>query len=279
MKNNAFTLGADPEFFVHKEGATIPAPYLLSGINRKNKASISLDAKNKASFFHDNSCLEINVTPANNKQLFIANISRAKREIEKNINVKLLPISSCKFHIPIPPEGAEFGCAPFFNIYREDVVDISPRIIRDLIETNTQHAGGHLHIGYVRANTDGIEGGKPLAFYLTAILDYLLWTGIWDPVLTKAWINAKERSGYGMLGSIRAKDYGFEYRPCGPEWTRNKNSIARTYDVVQFVINEHKNLLHSFPYSLLYDANMERRHIPDLDSYLSAAIPPPPNIF
>lgn len=203
-----FTFGADPEFFVQKEGRPVSAYGLIPG-DKKNPHQVGWGAVQV-----DGMALEFNINPAKGEAGFIRNLNEVMRTILNMVpeyQMYDLPVADFGFdYIQGQPEEAkELGCEPDFNAY---TMDINPRPNAD---APFRTASGHIHIGWTKDVDPHDAGHFEACATLSKMLDVFLGIPslIWDE-------DDRRRELYGKAGSFRPKSYGMEYRTLSNRWLR-----------------------------------------------------------
>ena len=218
-----FTFGADPEFFVAKDGKPLSAFGLIPG-DKKNPHKVEAGAVQV-----DGMALEFNIDPAADSETFNSNLDAVMAQI-----MAMVPGYEY-FAAPVAEFGAEYikgqpdaakilGCEPDYNAY---TMDVNPRPNAD---APFRTASGHIHIGWCN-DVDALDPDHFKACArLTRMLDYTLGIPslIWDR-------DAKRRQLYGKAGAFRPKSYGMEYRTLSNAWLNPAAKHLRKYVFAQSV--------------------------------------------
>jgi len=224
-----FLIGADPEFFVKKDGKHVSAYNLIPGTKAEpykvKGGAVQVDGM----------ALEFNIDPASSFAEFDNNITTVLGELRKMVGPEyefdFSPVAHFgKEYIDAQPEKArELGCDPDYSAYT-GVANPSPDG-----GLGIRTASGHIHIGWTNdqdiADPNHIEACR----MLTKQLDHSigLASGIWDEDPTR-------REMYGQFGAYRPKPYGVEYRVMSNKWV---NDPALRRIVYHMTIASAKELL------------------------------------
>lgn len=217
INGHNFTFGADPEFFVGKNGVPISAHGLVPG-DKKNPHKV-----NKGAVQVDGMALEFNIDPVEDEQGFITSLNEVMDQILKMVpDVEYYDKPTAEFGFEYidsqPHEAKILGCEPDFNAYTKDV---NPR---PDVNTPFRTAAGHIHIGW----TNGVDRLHPEHFEacctLTRMLDFYLGVPslLWDE-------DDQRRSLYGAAGAFRPTHYGMEYRTLSNRWLRADKPYLRKF--------------------------------------------------
>ena len=211
MKINGleFTFGADPEFFVQKNGIPVSAHGLIPG-DKKNPHKVGWGAVQV-----DGMALEFNIDPAKGEAGFVRNLKEVMNTIMLMVpeyQVYDKPVADFGFDYiqGQPDEAKELGCEPDFNAY---TMDINPR---PNAATPFRTASGHIHIGWTGGVDPHDSGHFEACATLAKMLDVYLGVPslLWDE-------DDRRRELYGKAGSFRPKSYGMEYRTLSNRWLRS----------------------------------------------------------
>jgi hypothetical protein len=221
-----FTLGADPEVFVGKNGLFVSAHGLVPG----DKANPFLVDKGAVQV--DGMALEFNIDPVINYEQFQDHLDTVfstlkdmvpDYEILHQAAVELDPT----YKLSLPEDVLQIGCNPDFNAYTEEM-NKSPDETCDI-----RAAGGHLHIGGIFSPEDTSKARYSLSLRLARLLDKHVgvYSVIWDK-------DTLRRKVYGAAGSLRFKDYGIEYRSLSNSWLFNPKITKFVYEGVTKAVEE-----------------------------------------
>jgi hypothetical protein len=219
-KEFTFKVGADPEFFVMKDGKPVSAYGLIPGTKEAPyvvpKGAVQVDGM----------ALEFNILPSSSFTEFDNNMTSVMQSLMSMIpgyevfaeqvclagQTITLPSSVAHFgeaYIESQcDEAKELGCMPDFDAYTGEA---NPR---PKGSTPFRTASGHVHIGwrdkFVDPNDPGhFEACRTLAKALDIYLGMISLT--WDRDKTR-------RQLYGKAGAFRPKPYGMEYRVLSNAW-------------------------------------------------------------
>lgn len=224
-----FLIGADPEFFVKKNGQLVSAYGLIPGTkaepHKVNGGAIQVDGM----------ALEININPAATFDEFNTNIDSVLNELQNMIGPEyefdFSPVAEFgKEYIDAQPnEAKELGCDPDFNAYTGEP---NPKPNGDL---GIRTASGHIHVGWTAdqaiEDPDHIEACQMVTKQLDCTVATLC--RVWDR-------DTRRASMYGKLGAYRPKPYGVEYRTPSNVWMRD---IRTRRMIFESTLNSVKKLL------------------------------------
>lgn len=214
-------IGADPEFFVKKDGKHVSAYGLIDG-DKKNPVKVD-----KGAIQVDGMALEFNIDPVNNPEDFLDNINTVmtglRDRVDSSYEFDFSPVAQFgKEYIDAQPEKAkELGCDPDFDAYTKNP---NPRPNGDL---GFRTASGHIHIGWTKDMDPFDPGHFEAGVMLTKQLDCILYpiSLLWDDDTTR-------RNMYGKPGAFRPKPYGMEYRTLSNAWLKDPELIKFVGSVV-----------------------------------------------
>lgn len=203
-----FSIGADPEIFVTKDGKPVSAWGLIEG-DKKNPRKVGFGAVQV-----DGMALEFNINPARGEAGFLRNLEQVMNTLKEMVpgyEFYDRPVAHFgREYIEAQPHAAKvLGCEPDYNAYTKGV-NPTPDV-----ETPFRTASGHIHIGWTQ-NTDPFDPGHfEACCTLTKFLDITLGLPslIWDD-------DQERRQLYGKAGTFRPKPYGMEYRTLSNRWLR-----------------------------------------------------------
>lgn len=203
-----FTIGADPELFLLKDGKPFSAIGLIGGTKEEPKPL------QKSGFFvqEDNVSVEFNVPPAHNHEEFIANIGYVMSSLKKKLKKFEFSEDSALVFDEIQlmhPKAMEFGCEPDYNAWTKQ---INPR--PRAADAALRSAGGHVHVG---TKEDPIEVIRAMDLFVGC------------PSILKD-KGTLRRQLYGKAGAFRQKRYGCEYRTLSNFWIFKDELIKWVYD-------------------------------------------------
>ncbi len=229
-----FTVGADPELFLSKNGEIISAEGMIGGTKDKPKY-ISDEGH---AIQEDNVMVEFNVPPCDNPKALVREINFVKDYLNQ-----LAFMYDCKLEIKASAtldkkylrtkQAKMFGCDPDFNVYLKDMN--TPPKAGGCMRT----CGGHIHIGY---ENPSVEVSELIIFAMDIML------GLESISLDK---DTERRKMYGNAGCFRFKDYGVEYRTLSNFWIASDELIEwafnKTKEAVDLVNSgEVKNIISEF---------------------------------
>lgn len=210
IRGRNFTIGADPEVFVSKDGQLQSAYGLVKGDKR-----IPYRVK-KGAVQVDGMALEFNIEPADDEQQFLDNLQTVQDELKSMIEghefiydpTVIFPDEILDI---MPQVALDLGCEPDFNGYTL-AVNKKPRPKHGM-----RTAGGHVHIGGIDTDDPHSEHHMYLSGKLARIMDEEVgvYSILWDK-------DDERRSLYGKAGCFRPKHYGMEYRTMSNAWVFNK---------------------------------------------------------
>lgn len=241
-----FLIGADPEFFVKKNGQLISAYGLIPGTkaepHKVNGGAVQVDGM----------ALEININPSDNFDEFNNNIDSVLNELQNMIGPEyefdFSPVAEFgKEYIDAQPnEAKELGCDPDFNAYTGEA---NPKPNGDL---GIRTASGHIHVGWTKdqaiEDPDHIEACQMVTKQLDCTVGML--SHVWDR-------DTRRATMYGRMGAYRPKPYGVEYRTPSNAWM---NDIRTRRMVFDSTLNSVTRLLNG---NRIYDGY----YMPDSESY------------
>lgn len=228
-------IGADPEFFVKKNGEYVSAHGLVNGTKEAPQpvkgGAVQVDGM----------ALEFNINPAANWREWDTSFTTVLEGMRKLVPAEYTfhfdPVAHFgKDYIDQQPEEAKkLGCTPDYNAYTGEQ-NPTPNG-----ELPFRTASGHVHIGW----TEDMDPYDPDHFeaccMLTKQLDVCL--GIpslmWDADSTR-------RELYGKAGAFRPKSYGMEYRVLSNAWLSN---VDLRQSIFHMTLKATKSLLDGKDYS------------------------------
>lgn len=253
----SFTIGADPELFLMKDGEYLSVEDYKGPLIPGTKAR-PFEVKGGA-IQVDGVAAEFNLNPAKEFKTYYQNLKDVLGELRnrvksKDASLKLVANPTAtfnKFYFDhLPEHTKELGCDPDYNAY---TMEPNPRP-----RTNKpfRTGSGHIHIGFT-SKADVTSQGH--------MLDCALVTKQLDKALlfaAKDWDNDVQRMElYGKPGAFRAKPYGVEYRPVSNAWLRGFKSVKGVFDITLSVMRAIDSGKHDLDidYSKSYgDTNSEK---------------------
>ncbi len=211
-----FTIGADIEFMLEKDGGLVSAVPVLGHEGRELPYG---------RIFFDNVLAEFTVDPAASRDGFINNVwenlEEARRQFAKDgIGIRV----AASAHFPQDEletdEAKLFGCSPDFCAYELAVNKLSC----NAEDTTLRTAGAHVHFCHP------VFEDPFKVVEMIKLMDLRL--GILSVVEDDTDEARERRSLYGAAGAHRPKEYpGGEYRPMSNWWIRDRESIGIVYDL------------------------------------------------
>jgi len=214
--SSKFTIGADPEYFLMKNGKHVSAIGLIGGSKMFPRP---LEREGFA-VQEDNVSVEFNIAPCHDHTQFIeaiqyviGNLKGMLPDYEFSQASAVLFDESELQH----PQAMEFGCEPDFNAWTKA---INPRPCA--ADATLRSAGGHVHVG---TTEDPYEVIKAMDLFL----------GVPS---TKLDIHGgMRRALYGGAGACRVKEYGVEYRTLSNFWIWSPKLIEWVHTQTEKAIN------------------------------------------
>jgi hypothetical protein len=230
-----FTIGADPEIFVKKNGKAFSAHGLVGG-TKKEPLKTSCGAVQV-----DGMALEFNIDPikVGDFETFNLNIVRTIQDLkdlatEKDKRVTFSKDSVQEFEPEYleaqPEEAKELGCDPDFNAY---TMEENPRPDGT---RNFRTAAGHIHIGWGADIPVDNEDHMAICAGFVKALDATV--GLFMTVIDK---EPRRRELYGKAGAFRPKPYGVEYRTPSNAWIFSKTNRKAVHILLNLAIRMHSN--------------------------------------
>lgn len=222
-------VGADPEFFVKRNGVFVSAHGLVAG-DKKNPLKVSRGAVQV-----DGMALEFNIDPASTQDEFYLNITTvlgALKSMVPDYEHAIVPVADFgKEYIDSQPaEAKELGCDPDFNAWTSSVNE------KPNMELPFRTASGHVHIGWGNDfdlnDRDHIMVCEMAAKQMDFVLGLPSLT--YDP-------DTRRREMYGNPGTYRPKSYGVEYRTLSNAWLKSENLTKWVFRAVTNGMNDLMN--------------------------------------
>lgn len=219
-------VGADPEFFLKKDGKFVSAYGIIPG-TKKNPHKVEGGAVQV-----DGMAIEFNINPASTAEEFVENINLVLGELRKMVPEEyefcFEPVADFgQEYIDAQPEEArELGCDPDFNVYTGRYNDAPDGNL------GFRTAAGHIHVGWTKDMSLDDKGHIEACEMMVKELDWRL--GVASP----AWdLDRRRVSMYGHAGTMRVKSYGVEYRTLSNAWLNHPelwegifNSVQNAFD-------------------------------------------------
>ena len=226
INGNEFTIGADPEIFVGKDGKFVSGHGMVPG-DKANPFKVD-----KGAVQVDGMALEFNIDPAKSFEEFDNNLTSVKNTLESMIGDKeFLDVASVKFDDEfkrnVPMENLELGCEADYNAWtgcENEPPDVN---------SNMRTAGGHVHIGGIFCSNPYRPVHFKTCARLARLLDFHLGTFsvLWDH-------DDQRRSMYGKAGCFRPKPYGMEYRTLSNKWLFRSDLRKFVFDSVELALRD-----------------------------------------
>jgi hypothetical protein len=245
-----FTIGADPEFMLTKDGEICSAIGIVRG--SKDEPFI-LD--NGAGLQTDNVAVEFATPVCKCVNEFIASINVTmgliQRELPVGYGLKVQPSAIFPESELEHPQAQEFGCSPDYNCWS---ISMNPK--PEAKNKALRSFGGHVHIGYVD-NSDYKFLLNEMGKIITArMCDIFL--GVPSVLLDNSNEAQQRRELYGKSGCYRPTSYGIEYRVLSNFWTKDELLIKLVYYLISDLLDhikteQAKELLKQFSGNVIED--------------------------
>jgi len=223
-------VGADPEFFLKKDGKNVSAHGIVPGSKHQphlvDAGAIQLDG----------TAVEFNISPASTAIEFSTNINTVLNQLRTHIPSEYEFDFSpsvrydAKYFEQVPESSKELGCDPDFNAWKEGKVNPRPTPKGDYATLRT--GAGHLHIGWGEkldiTHSDHITDCCVLVKQLDNYFSF--YEKLWDKDDTR-------RTLYGARGAFRPKHYGVEYRVLSNAWLKYPKMWPWLFDSVKAVFD------------------------------------------
>lgn len=247
---SAYTLGADPEFFLRdtRTGTVVPAIGLIGGTKEKPIPIPGLP--HGYAMQEDNVMVEFNIPPVSNARRLHTAIVTAVNALDEHIAVvgkgqlerdgaaSRLFSASALSH----PQAMTFGCSPDFDAYSAGAqfAAVQPEHLNDSSGA-WRFAGGHVHLGY----RDALPCDLP-EFVVAQFMD------LWVAADAASFEHAQGKRGefYGLPGRYRPTSYGLEYRSLSNLWVHNGERTfmvgLRVDKMMWFLMNNPVDVIQDF---------------------------------
>lgn len=202
MKDNAVTVGADPEIILLKDGEPVPAIGVVGGTKYAPRP-LGIGAVQE-----DNVMAEFNIPPAHSANEFDYNIETMLATLENLVTPQGYTFSNAAWANYHPshlehPLAESMGCEPDWNAWTLE--QNRPPNSRDM--KGVRATGGHIHVGGF--------GDKYPEERQEAVLAMDLRVGVPLSLLVN---DSVRKQFYGQAGAYRPKPYGIEYRVPNNHW-------------------------------------------------------------
>lgn len=218
-------VGADPEFFISKNGEIVwPTPELFPG-TKKEPHKVPGGAVQI-----DGAAIEINIEPSETADQFNENIESVMNEVFKILpaDYKAERVTSHKFkydmYNALPKEYKIIGCDPDYNVYTgKENRPYSENTLGTL-----RFVGGHIHIGWTENQNikdySHLDACKDVVKQMDCFI---------KPLQIFISLTDQREEYYGISGNYRPKSYGVEYRTPSNWWIWNKKDRKLIFNQVQ----------------------------------------------
>jgi hypothetical protein len=212
-----FTIGADPEVFVGREGKVRSIIGLIGG-TKENPQPLPIG--DGFGVQEDNVAMEFNIPVSHTKATFVSNISLADMH-----GLQFVKDSAVSFPAEelTHPMALVFGCDPDFNAWTKSR---NPRPYSP--DRNLRSCGGHVHIGVDAPDETKLKIIRACDLHL-GVSSVLLDTGDLRKQL------------YGKAGAFRLKSYGVEYRTLSNFWIFDEKLTGWVYDNTKAALDAVQN--------------------------------------
>lgn len=230
-----FTIGADPELFLKKDGKAISAFGMVEGTKE------SPFKTDKGAYQVDGMALEFNIDPVSTNYEFekfnlniIKTIADMKNRVAKNgdgkkrygFNITATQDFDPEYLANQPKEALELGCDPDYNAYTGEV---NPRPDGSV---NFRTAAGHIHVGWGSNIPTDNDEHREICNNFVKVLDATV--GMFMTYIDR---DPRRRELYGKAGALRYKPYGVEYRTPSNVWIINRDRRQCIYSLVNKAID------------------------------------------
>jgi hypothetical protein len=216
-------IGADPELFVERDGALVPAfeflgPKNPSGYYDGDDADVYWDGYQAEFAFAPRDCMDGLVSAIG---YGLWHIQQAARKKFKDAKLS----TRTTFDVPYErlvaddPKYVAFGCNPSLNVYGEKLPKPQG------IDVPFRSSGGHLHFSVVHKN---------LIPQMVKELDRIL--GVIGVTMFQYYDDPRRRMLYGRAGEYRQPKYGFEYRTLSSAWTIHPGIVQFVYEMARHIL-------------------------------------------
>lgn len=221
INGTEWTIGADPEIFVEKDGVVVSAHGLVDG-NKNHPFKVSNGAVQV-----DGMALEFNIDPATNYEQFSHNLSAVQAQLDAMVegydfSEKTSNVFDLEYLKNQPMEAVMLGCGVDYEGWSGNN-NPSPDS-----DSFMRTVGGHVHVG---GFTPKVSVHEDEHFYKAARLATLIdeTVGVYSLLWDK---DDDRRNLYGKAGAFRPKPYGMEYRPLSNKWIFNGGLVKFVFDGV-----------------------------------------------
>lgn len=228
MKNQ-YLIGADPEYFLKKDGKFVSAHGLLPG-DKKNPTKVPFGATQI-----DGMAIEFNIEAAKNEQEWMRNINSVLEILLNTLpdyEHVFCPVAEFGFeYIKAQPEKAkELGCEADWDAY---TVAVNPRPNGEL---PFRSAAGHIHFGIPEAGGEApVDDMDYIGWIAAKVRELDFYVGLPSLFYDN---DTKRRELYGKAGAFRPKRYGMEYRTPSNQWLGSDNLKRWAYQASMYAMEQ-----------------------------------------
>jgi len=220
---SALLIGADPEFFVRRDGVFISGHTFECGTKEEPLQTAH------GSVQVDGLALEVNVKPSATRDEFVANILAVVDDLRTivassgcEIVAQPTALFSKEYMKSLPKNVRQLGCSPDFDAYTMGINN--PPNGRVLFRTGA----GHIHLGWTKdAKADDWDHFSACCD-LARQMDYFV--GLRTLIFDR---DERRRMLYGKAGAFRPKPYGMEYRVPSNAWLASQELTETIFDASQ----------------------------------------------
>ena len=230
-----FTIGADPEIFVKRNGEAFSAHGLIPG-TKKDPHPVAGGAVQI-----DGTALEFNIDPTDYRDFesFNRNVvgvmSQLTKMVKKQDTKLTLNLSSVQdyteaYLAAVPDTAKELGCDPDYCAYT---------LLENPRPDNTapfRTAAGHLHVGWGAGIP--VENKEHMEICADFVKMCDATVGLFMTCLDR---EPRRRELYGKAGAFRPKSYGVEYRTPSNAWLKHKDYRMAVHGLLRMAIEKSKN--------------------------------------
>jgi hypothetical protein len=229
----SFTIGADPELFVRKDGKPVSAYGLIKGTKAE-----PFPVPNGA-YQVDGMAVEFNVDPTplmgNNFSTFdsritdvVSSLRKAVKDVDPRNTLNIIPVQefSEEYLAAQPIAAKDLGCDPDYNAYTGEV---NPRPNGEVL---FRTAAGHIHIGW--GSDIPVDHPDHIEICRNAVKRLDGYVGLFMTIIDS---ESRRRELYGKAGAFRPKPYGVEYRTPSNVWLSHVGRRRAIFELCQLAVN------------------------------------------
>lgn len=214
-------LGTDPEVFVAVNGNIIPCVGKVPGT--KVEPFTIQGHRHGLAIQEDGVTLEFNIQAVEDSVQFASAIRNCIVDLQATVlpnylqdaSIVIEPVHKFSPEDLNSEQAMTFGCDPDLQAWNNGAFRRPPSVKE--VGLN-RFAGGHIHFGYDKENTE-IPGWALIQFI--EVMWYL------PSCIRNGYDKQRERRGfYGLAGLYREKDYGVEYRTPSNFWINNPRAYG-----------------------------------------------------